>query len=133
MNIASSDEAKDGPEKEQEMTEWAPELPELQRKFVDVIASEMTDVQIDPVHVRELLGVLVRRERCAETKAEIAARRLDRIEREQNEADEAEREARGPCESVEDRKGGRRQVVRRQGLRLRESPNRLAPCREMKC
>ena len=68
MNIASSDEAKDGPEKEQEMTEWAPELPELQRKFVDVMASEMTDVKMDPVHVRELLGVLVRRERCAELK-----------------------------------------------------------------
>ena len=36
---------------------------------------------------------MVRKERCAETKAEIAARRLDRMEREQHEADDAEHEA----------------------------------------
>ena len=40
-----------------------------------------------------MLGVLVRRERSAETNAEIAARRLDRMEREQTEADDAEHEA----------------------------------------
>ena len=40
-----------------------------------------------------MLGVLVRREWSAETKAEIAARRLDRMEREQHEADDAEHEA----------------------------------------
>ena len=53
----------------------------------------MTDLKNELAHVRELLGVLVRRERCAETKAEIAARRLDRMEREQTEADDAEHEA----------------------------------------
>ena len=79
----------------------------------------MTHVNNDLAHVREMLGVLVRRERCAETKAEIAARRLDRMEREQHEADDAEHEANfagGPCESVDDREGTRRQMVRRQGL-----------------
>ena len=42
---------------------------------------------------RELIGVLVRKERCAETKAEIAARRLDRLEQEQDEQDDKEHEA----------------------------------------
>ena len=51
------------------------------------------DLKSDLVHIRELLGVLVRKERCAETKAEIAARRLDRMQREQHEADDAEHEA----------------------------------------
>ena len=110
MNIASDDETEDGPEKEQEMTrslvqggesmlvdeteaqgqehkmiqvvrtEWAQELREVRKKSTDDVASEMTDVKNDLAHVRELLGVLVRRERCAETKVEIAARRLDRME-----------------------------------------------------
>ena len=123
MNIASDDEARDGPEKEQEMTlslvqagesmlmdetdarspgreilqvihaEWSQELREMRRKFADDVASEMTDVKKDIAHVRELFGVLVRRERCAETKTEIAARRLDRMEREKDEADDAEHEA----------------------------------------
>ena len=123
MNIASGDEAEDDPEKEQEMTrslvqggelmvmdetdarspghemvqvihaEWSQELREVRRKFADDVASEMTDVKNDLAHVRELLGVLVRRERCAETKTEIAARRLDRMEREQTEADDAEHDA----------------------------------------
>ena len=53
----------------------------------------MTDLKNDLAHVREMLGVLVRRERCAETKMEIAARRLDRMEGEQHEADDAEHEA----------------------------------------
>ena len=57
------------------------------------MASEMTDVKNELAHVRELLGVLVRRERCAEAKTEIAARRLDRMEREGHEADDAEHEA----------------------------------------
>ena len=73
--------------------ECSQELREMQRKFADDMASEMTDVKNDLVHVRELLGVLVRREWCAETKAEIAARKLDRMEREQNEADDVEHEA----------------------------------------
>ena len=102
MNIASDDKAKDGPEKEQEMilslvqagesmlmdetdarspgremvqvihAEWSQELREVRRKFADDVASEMTDVKNDLAHVRELLGVLVRRERCTETKTEIA-------------------------------------------------------------
>ena len=74
-------------------TEWAQELREVRKKFADDMASEMTDVKNELAHVRELLGVLVRRERCAETKAEIAARRLDRMEREKDEADDAEHEA----------------------------------------
>ena len=81
-----------GPEHKmiQEMhAEWAQELCEMQRKFADDMASEMTDVKNDLAHVRELPGVLVRRERCAETNTEIAARRLDKMEREQDEADDA--------------------------------------------
>ena len=73
--------------------EWARELREARKKFADDVASEMTDVKNDLAHVRELLGVLVRRERRAETKTEIAARRLDRMEREKHEADDAEHEA----------------------------------------
>ena len=73
--------------------EWAQELREVRKKFADEVASEMSDVKKDLAHVRELLGVLVRRERCAENKAEIAARRLDRVERQQHEADDAEHEA----------------------------------------
>ena len=73
--------------------EWTQELHEVRKKFADDVASEMTDVKNDLAHVRELLGVLVRRERCAETKTEIAVRRLDRMEREQHEADDAEHEA----------------------------------------
>ena len=122
-SIASADEAADGPEKEQEMTrslvqggesmlvgetdvqgserkmnqvvhvEWAQELREVRRKFSDDMASEMTDVKNERAQVRELLGVLVCRERCAEAKTEIAVRRLDRMEREKNEADDAEHEA----------------------------------------
>ena len=53
---------------------------------VDDILLEMKDVKSELLHVRELIGVLVRKEeRCAETKAEIAARNLDRLEREQDE------------------------------------------------
>ena len=44
------------------------------------------------LHVRELIGVLVRKEMCAETRAEIAASRLDRLEREQDEQDDKESE-----------------------------------------
>ena len=43
---------------------------------------ELRDVKNELMHVRELVGVLVRRERSAENNAEIAARRLDRMERE---------------------------------------------------
>ena len=53
----------------------------------------MWHVKNELAHLRELLGVLVRRETCAETKAVIAASRLDNMEREQYEADDAEHEA----------------------------------------
>ena len=123
VSIASGDEAEDESEKQQEMTlslvqggesmlvdetdaqgpgrqmvqvvhaEWIQELREVRKKFADDMASEMTDVKNELAHVRELIGVLVRRERSAETKAETAARRLDRMEREQTQADDAEHEA----------------------------------------
>ena len=54
---------------------------------------DLRDVKNELTEVRELVGILVRRERSAETKAEIAARRLDRMEREQHEVDDAEHEA----------------------------------------
>ena len=60
---------------------------------VDDILLEMNDVKSELLHVRELTGVLARKERCAETKAEIVARRLDRLEREQDEQDDKEHEA----------------------------------------
>ena len=43
----------------------------------DDMVSEIRDLKSDLVHIRELLGVLVRKERSAETKAEIAGRKLD--------------------------------------------------------
>ena len=49
-------------------------------KQLDHILLEMRDVKSELLHVRELVGVLVRKERCAETTAEIAFRRLDRLE-----------------------------------------------------
>ena len=123
ISIASGDEAEDGPDKEQEITrslvqggesmlvdetdaqaperelvqavhaEWARELREVRKKFADAVASEMTDVKNDLAHVREMPGVLVRREWSAENKAEVAERRLERMEREQTEADDVEHEA----------------------------------------
>ena len=123
ISIASGDEAEDGPDKEQELTrslvqgeesmlvdetdaqapkrelvqavhaEWARELREVQKKFADDVASDISDVKNELAHVREMVGVLVRRERSAEHKAEVATRRLDRMEQEQHEADDAEHEA----------------------------------------
>ena len=60
---------------------------------LDDILLETRDVKSELRHVRELLGVLVRRDRCAETKAEIATRRLTRMEKERDEESEAECEA----------------------------------------
>ena len=60
---------------------------------LDDILSEMKDVKSDLLQVMELVGILVRRERCAETKAEIATRRLDRMEQERDQESEAECEA----------------------------------------
>ena len=85
VNIASSDEAEDGSEKEQEMTRSLVQGGESMLVVeTDARGPEHKIVQVahaenDLVHVREQLGVLVRRKRCAETKAEIAARRLDRV------------------------------------------------------
>ena len=62
-------------------------------QVVHDVASDMSDVKNELAHVREMVGVLVRRERSAEHKAEAATRRLDRMEREQTEADDAEHEA----------------------------------------
>ena len=60
---------------------------------LDDMMLEMRSVQNELLQVRELVGVLVRRERCAETKAEIASRRLDRMEQERDQESEAECEA----------------------------------------
>ena len=60
---------------------------------LDDILSEVKDVKSELLQVRELVGVLVRRERCVEVKMEVAGRRLDRMEQEKDEADDAEREA----------------------------------------
>ena len=92
------------------------------KKPADDVVSQMQDLKSDLVHIRELLGVLVRKERCAETKAEIAARRLDRMEREQHEADDAEHEAN--LQEAFQNQSKAVQMVRRQRLWLRESPYR---------
>ena len=57
------------------------------------MVSEIRDLKSDLVHIRELLGVLFRKERSAKAKAEIAARRLNRMERERDQDSEAECEA----------------------------------------
>ena len=54
---------------------------------------EIRDVKSELLQIREQVGVLVRRERCAETKAEIATRRLNRMEKERDEESEAQCEA----------------------------------------
>ena len=108
VSIASGDEAEDEPEKQQEMTlslvqggesmlmdetdVQSPELEMVQAIHAEWV-QELRDVKNELMHVRELVGVLVRRERSAENKAEVAARRLDRMEREQTEADDVEHEA----------------------------------------
>ena len=107
ISIASGDEAEDGSDKEQEITrslvqggesmlvdETDAQAPERELvQAVHDVASDMSDVKNELAHVREMVGVLVRRERSAEHKAEVATRRLDRMEREQTEADDAEHEA----------------------------------------
>ena len=54
----------------------------VDEKPADDMVSEVRDLKSDLVNIRELLGVLARKERSAETKAEIAARKLDKMERE---------------------------------------------------
>ena len=73
---------------------------------LEPMVSEIRDLKSDLVHIRELLGVLVRKERSAEAKAEIAARRLNRMERERDQESEAECEVTpggGPSRSLKGR------------------------------
>ena len=65
----------------------------LQYMALAPMVSEIRDLKSNLVHIRELLGVLFRKGRSAEAKAEIAARRLDRMERERDQESEAECEA----------------------------------------
>ena len=48
------------------------DLRENTKERQDILL-EMKDVKSELPHVRELIGVLVRKEKCAETRAEIAA------------------------------------------------------------
>ena len=160
VSIASGDEAEDEPNKQQDMNlslvqggesmlvdktdaqspgrkmvqlmhaEWAQELREVRRKFTDDMASAMTDVKNDLAHVREMLGVLVRTERSAETKAEIAARRLDRMEREQHEADDAEHEV-NLQEALTNQSKAVKVLVDKWWTK--SSSSTPAPCRVLKC
>ena len=108
VNIASGDEVEDGSENESAMTRCLVQREESmlmdetdaqgpQHEIVQVMHAEwvqdLRDVKNEVTQVRELVGILVRRERSTETKAEIAARRLDRMEREQHEVADAEHEA----------------------------------------
>ena len=49
---------------------------------LDDVLLEVSDMKSELLRLRELVGVLVRRERCAEVKMEVAARRLDWMEHE---------------------------------------------------
>ena len=60
---------------------------------LDDIMLDMRDVKSALLRVRELLGVLVSKERYAGKMIEIAARRMDRMERAQDEVDDSEHEA----------------------------------------
>ena len=162
MSIASGDEAEDGSDKEQEMTrchvqggesmlvdetdaespgrqmvqvvhaEWSQELPEVQKKFADDMASEMTDVKNELAWPRDARSSgpqrKVRRNQggnCGQTTGQDGAG-TTRSRR----CRARSQPSGGPCESVEGREGACRQMVRRQRLRLRESPdrrNRLHP------
>ena len=69
---------------------------ETSRRFdaqLNDIMAEMRDVKSELMQVMELVGILVRRERCAGARTEIAARKLDRMEKEKDEVDDAENEA----------------------------------------
>ena len=74
-------------------TTMAVALRLVDEKPTDDMVSEIRDLKSALVHIRELLGVLVRKERSAEANAEIAARRLNRMERERDQESEAECEA----------------------------------------
>ena len=108
VSIASGDEAEDVTENESAITRCPVQGEESmlmdetdtqdpEHELVQVMHAEwvqdLRDVKNELTQVRELVGVLVRRERSAETKTEIAARRLERMEREQHEVADAEHEA----------------------------------------
>ena len=89
----SSDQGTKSVEDSAELETWPKgEREGIPVEQLDEILLETRDVKSELLHVRELVGVLVRRERCAETKAEIASRRLERMEREKDDADDAEHE-----------------------------------------
>ena len=105
VSIAFADEAEDGTENESAMTQCLIQGEESmlmdetdaqspEHEIVQVMHAEwvqdLRDVKNELTQVRELV---VRRERSAETKAEIAARRLDRTKRKQHEVADAEHEA----------------------------------------
>ena len=103
MNTASRDEEEDEGETRAPVHFSLCDSDELETRYkgehegttirqVDDILPEMKEVKSELQHVRELIGVLVRKERCAEKRAEIAASRLDRLEREQDEQDDKESE-----------------------------------------
>ena len=114
---------------------------ELSTKLDDVVL-EMRDMKSELLQVRELVGVLVRRERCAEMKAEIATRRLNRMEKERDAEGETECEA-----TLEEALTNQSKVVQvivdkwfvDKGFgfgttRQKRSPSCTpAPCRELKC
>ena len=85
----------------------------------------MRDVKSELLQVTELVGVLVQRERCAGTKAEIAARRLDSLEREKNEADDAEHEV-----NFQEALSNQSKTVK---VVVETSSSTPAPCKELKC
>ena len=89
----SSDQGTKSVEDSAELETWPKgEREGIPVEQLDEILLETRDVKSELLHVRELVGVLVRRERCAETNAEIASRRLERMEREKDDADDAEHE-----------------------------------------
>ena len=90
---SSEQEAKSVDDSAELETRVRGECEEVSIARLDDILSEIRDVKTELLQVRELVGVLVRRERHAEVKTEVAARKLDRMEREKDDADDAEREA----------------------------------------
>ena len=77
--------------------------------------------------IRRMVEFLVRREKKLDVKADVAVRRLERLEREHSQLEDEEREASlqdAPRGQDQSRQACRRQVVRRQRLRLWQSPNR---------
>ena len=77
--------------------------------------------------IRRMVEFLVRRERKLDVKADVAVRRLARLEKEHSQLEDEEREASlpgRPRRQDQSREARCRQVVRRQRLRLWKSPHR---------